>query len=203
MTWSLTADACSDCLNPGAAHRHSERRRQARSEMATANWTIQSEEDGCPQCHEARRIIHSCQREKPTASQTAPLRLTTLSYPASGGTRPPGGTRQTRRGYHVMKGYLGNPSAPQRQPARRAGRTPATWTRWMSAATAASKAASRDDEPRRREHLPPGGRATPARPPGGRGRCVVGVPDDYRGEQVAAFVRPAQQFMPDATSAAH
>jgi acyl-CoA synthetase (AMP-forming)/AMP-acid ligase II len=33
--------------------------------------------------------------------------------------------------------------------------------------------------------------------------AVVGVPDDYRGEQVAAFVRPAQQFMPDATSAAH
>jgi hypothetical protein len=89
MTWSLTADACSVCLKPGAAHRQSERRPASGIEMATANWTIDSEEDGCPQCHEARRIIHSCQREKLTASQTAPLRLTTLSYPASGGTRPP------------------------------------------------------------------------------------------------------------------
>ena len=97
MTWSLTADACSVCLNPGAAHRQSERRPAIGIEMATANWAIESEEDGCPQCHEARRIIHSGQREKPTVSQAAPLRLTTLSYPARGGTRPPGGTRQTRR----------------------------------------------------------------------------------------------------------
>jgi hypothetical protein len=60
MTWSVTADACSVCLKPGAAHRQSERRPASGIEMATANWTIDSEEDGCPQCHEARRIIHSC-----------------------------------------------------------------------------------------------------------------------------------------------
>src|SRR6185437_9022797 len=68
------ADACSDCLNPGATHRHSERRRQARSGMATANWTFQSEEAAYPQCH--------------AGTNTAGMRSRTGRYGCRHHTRP-------------------------------------------------------------------------------------------------------------------
>ena len=97
MTWSLTADACSVCPNPGAAHRQSERRPASGIEMATPNWTIESEEDGCPQRHEARRIIHSGQREKPTVSQTRSPTPHHVVVPGQERNTAPGGTRQTRR----------------------------------------------------------------------------------------------------------
>ena len=41
--------------------------------MATANWMIESGEDGCPQCHEARRNVHPGQRKLATSLCRAAL----------------------------------------------------------------------------------------------------------------------------------
>jgi fatty-acyl-CoA synthase len=116
-----------------------------------------------------------------------------IADPATGQDVPPGAMGEIlTRGYHVMKGYFDNPAAT-REAIDAAG-----WLHTGDLGSADERGYCRI-EGRVKEMIIRGGENIYPREieqvlyshPGVADVAVVGVPDDYWGEQVAAFIRPA------------
>jgi fatty-acyl-CoA synthase len=116
-----------------------------------------------------------------------------IADPATGETLPPGAVGEIcTRGYHVMKEYFGNPAATGE------AIDPAGWLHTGDLGSMDERGYCRI-EGRLKEMIIRGGENIYPREieqllhthPAVTDVAVVGVPDDYWGEQVAAFVRPA------------
>ena len=115
-----------------------------------------------------------------------------IADPATGETLPAAVGEILTRGYHVMKGYFGNPAATSE------AIDTAGWLHTGDLGSMDERGYCRI-EGRLKEMIIRGGENIYPREieqllhdhPGVADVAVVGVPDDHWGEQVAAFIRPA------------